>query len=114
MIEEYPLPKGWHWMKLREICEIIMGQSPQSSSYNHEKIGLPFFQGKADFKDYFPLPKVWCSSPLKVAQPNDVLISVRAPVGPVNMADQKCCIGRGLTALRGRRALDPWFLFFFF
>lgn len=104
----------WEKKRLREVCKIIMGQSPPSNTYNKEKIGLPFFQGKADFGDYFPMPQIWCSSPKKIADPNDVLISVRAPVGPVNMADQRCCIGRGLTALRGKDDIDSWFLFFYF
>lgn len=106
--------KKWEKRRLGDVCEVIMGQSPPSDSYNKEKSGLPFFQGKVDFGAYFPFPKVWCSSPLKIANANDVLISVRAPVGPVNMADQKCCIGRGLTALRSKGQLDAWFLFFYF
>ncbi|MDI6890682.1 MAG: restriction endonuclease subunit S [Thermodesulfovibrionales bacterium] len=106
--------KKWERKRLGEVCEIVMGQSPPSDSYNKEKIGLPFFQGKADFGVYFPIPQVWCSSPLRIAKRDDVLISVRAPVGPVNMANQQCCIGRGLTALRGKEAIDSWFLFFYF
>lgn len=106
--------KKWERKRLGEVCEIIMGQSPPSNSYNKQKTGLPFFQGKADFGAYFPVAKVWCSNPLKISQANDVLISVRAPVGPVNMADQKCCIGRGLTALRGKGSIDSWFIFFYF
>ena len=106
--------KKWERKKLAEVCEMVMGQSPPSDSYKKEKIGLPFFQGKADFSIYFPIPQIWCSSPMRIAEPNDILISVRAPVGPVNMADQKCCIGRGLTALRGKGQIDAWFLFFYF
>ena len=106
--------KKWERKRLGEACEIIMGQSPPSDSYNKEKVGLPFFQGKADFGDFFPIPKVWCSNPLKLSKPNDVLISVRAPVGPVNLADRECCIGRGLTAIRGKETLNSWFLFFYF
>jgi type I restriction enzyme S subunit len=89
-----------------------MGQSPPSDSYNKEKLGLPFFQGKADFGDYFPTAQIWCSAPKKIAKPNDILISVRAPVGPVNLSNQKCCIGRGLSALRPNEKLNFWFLFF--
>lgn len=77
-----------------------MGQSPPSSSYNFDKKGLPFFQGKAEFGNFFPEPIKWCTSPKKSSQPNDVLISVRAPVGPTNLADQKYCIGRRLAAIR--------------
>lgn len=86
-------------MKLSEMCEIKMGQSPESSTYNEEGNGLPFFQGNADFGKIHPSVRVWCSSPVKIALPNDILISVRAPVGALNIADTKCCIGRGLAAL---------------
>ena len=106
--------KKWEKKNLGNICEIIMGQSPPSDSYNKEKLGLPFFQGKADFGGYFPIPQISCSNPIKIAKPNDVLMSVRAPVGPVNLADQVCCIGRGLSALRPNEKLDSWFLFFYF
>ncbi|MEW6377811.1 MAG: restriction endonuclease subunit S [Thermodesulfobacteriota bacterium] len=106
--------KKWERKKLGEVCEIIMGQSPPSNSYNKERAGLPFFQGKADFGVYSPMPQVWCSNPMKISEANDILISVRAPVGPVNMADQKCCIGRGLTALRGNININSWFVFFYF
>jgi type I restriction enzyme S subunit len=77
-----------------------MGQSPPSSTYNDKGIGLPFFQGKADFGQVFPIPRYWCSKPGKIAQPGDVLMSVRAPVGPTNLADAESCIGRGLCAIR--------------
>lgn len=86
-------------MKLSEMCEIKMGQSPESSTYNEEGNGLPFFQGNADFGKIHPSVRVWCSSPVKIALPNDILISVRAPIGALNIADTKCCIGRGLAAL---------------
>ncbi|MEK6780688.1 MAG: restriction endonuclease subunit S [Bacteroidota bacterium] len=94
------LPEGWKWVKLGEVCNVIMGQSPPSTSYNFERIGLPFFQGKAEFTDLHPLVEKWCNAPNKIAEPNDILLSVRAPVGTTNIADQKCCIGRGLAAIR--------------
>jgi len=87
-------------VKLKDVCSIIMGQSPPSESYNTNKIGLPFFQGKAEFTDLHPIAEKWCSLPNKIAEPNDILLSVRAPVGTTNIADQRCCIGRGLAALR--------------
>jgi len=77
-----------------------MGQSPPSSVYNKEKIGLPFFQGKAEFTDLYPIAVKWCSAPKKIAEVNDVLLSVRAPVGATNIANQVSCIGRGLAAIR--------------
>jgi type I restriction enzyme S subunit len=85
---------------LEEVCEIIMGQSPSSDSYNSTGNGLPFFQGKSEFGEVFPTAVKWCSSPGKIAQAGDILISVRAPVGPTNLAKEKCCIGRGLAAIR--------------
>lgn len=86
--------------KLGEIAEIILGQSPESKSYNTIGEGLPFFQGKTEFTDWFPIPNKWCTEPKKIAEPFDVLLSVRAPVGPTNIAKEKCCIGRGLAAIR--------------
>lgn len=94
------LPKDWKWMKLGDACNITMGQSPPSTSYNTDGIGLPFFQGKAEFTELHPIVEKWCNTPNKVALPNDILLSVRAPVGTTNIADQKCCIGRGLAAIR--------------
>ncbi len=94
------LADGWKWVKLGEACNVLMGQSPPSTSYNTDGIGVPFFQGKAEFTDLHPVVEKWCSSPNKIAEPNDILLSVRAPVGTTNIADQKCCIGRGLAAIR--------------
>jgi len=99
-------------MKLCEVAEIVMGQSPPSASYNDIGIGLPFFQGKTDFGLIYPLPKKFCTDPKKMAMPNDVLISVRAPVGPVNLCVEKSCIGRGLAAIRPKN-IDSKFLFLY-
>lgn len=85
--------------RLDQICKLNMGQSPDSSSYNENKIGMPFFQGNADFGTLHPTIRIWCSAPTKVANPGDILISVRAPIGALNIANVKCCIGRGLAAL---------------
>ena len=85
--------------RLGDICSINMGQSPDSSTYNEERIGLPFFQGNADFGTLHPSVRIWCSTPVKIAKQNDILISVRAPIGALNIADMECCIGRGLAAL---------------
>ena len=88
-----------------------MGQSPPSSTYRSTPEGVPFFQGKADFGALHPTPQVWCVEPLKMAEPGDVLMSVRAPVGPTNVAAAACCIGRGLAALRpGSRMIRPFLL----
>ena len=85
--------------KLEQICTINMGQSPDSSSYNEISDGLPFFQGNADFGELYPHVRIWCNAPTKVAKPNDILISVRAPIGALNFSNCDCCIGRGLAAL---------------
>mgnify|MGYP000119282894 CR=1 FL=1 len=86
--------------RLDEFCLINMGQSPDSSTYNEAKNGLPFFQGNADFGELYPMVRMWCTEPTKIAQKEDILISVRAPIGALNVANCKCCIGRGLAALR--------------
>lgn len=85
--------------RLDSICTINMGQSPDSSTYNEDAKGLPFFQGNADFGEIHPNVRLWCSEPTKVAKKNDILISVRAPIGALNISNCECCIGRGLAAL---------------
>lgn len=77
-----------------------MGQSPPGDTYNSNGAGLPFFQGKSEFGKVSPVAVKWCTEPTRVANAGDILISVRAPVGPTNLADQTCCIGRGLAAIR--------------
>lgn len=94
------LPPGWQQVALGEVCDVVMGQSPPSETYNTTGYGLPFLQGKAEFSDLSPRPEKYCSSPNKVARQGSVLMSVRAPVGDVNIADQDYAIGRGLAALR--------------
>ena len=84
---------------LTEYCTLNMGQSPDSKTYNTQGKGLPFYQGNADFGETHPITRVWCSAPVKVAEEGDILISVRAPIGAMNMAVERCCIGRGLAAL---------------
>lgn len=91
--------KGWEKKKLGEIAFITMGQSPSSESYNETK-GLPFFQGNADFGKLYPKVRIYCTEPTKLAKPDDILISVRAPIGAVNISNSDCCIGRGLASVR--------------
>ncbi len=100
------LPKGWTWATIGDMCEVIMGQSPPSETYNEEGKGLPFYQGKAEFGDLYPTPVKWCLKPSKIAEAGDVLISVRAPVGPTNLCRERSCIGRGLAALRAKTGVD--------
>lgn len=79
---------------------ITMGQSPSGETYNDNQTGLPFYQGSRDFKERYPSLRVWCSAPCRIANAGDTLMSVRAPVGDLNMAFEKCCIGRGLCSIR--------------
>ena len=88
------------YLTLKDIALINMGQSPDSKTYNEEKEGIPFYQGKSDFGKINPIPRVWCSYPIKIAEKDDILISVRAPIGDTNIATEKCCIGRGLASIR--------------
>lgn len=99
---------------LSRLSVIDMGSSPDSKTYNEEGKGLPFYQGKTEFGEMIIGDAVmYCSAPVKIAQANDVLMSVRAPVGTVNLAKEECCIGRGLASIR---AIDgkseALFLFF--
>lgn len=84
---------------LKNIAVIMMGQSPSSSSYNEEGVGIPFYQGNADFGELYPTARIWCNDPKKIANKNDILISVRAPIGALNYATEQCCIGRGLASI---------------
>jgi len=97
--------------RIADVAELIMGQSPPSSTYNQDANGLPFYQGKSDFGFRHPVPRSYCSAPTKRAEAGDILISVRAPVGPTNIAQSSCCIGRGVAAIRPK-AVDGEFLFF--
>ncbi len=96
----------------QDVAEVILGQSPPSTAYNDAGRGLPFFQGKADFGLLHPIPRVWCDAGQKFATAGDVLMSVRAPVGDVNIATGDCVIGRGVAAIRAGDRTDPWFLYF--
>lgn len=88
-----------NYLALKDVCCINMGQSPDSKSYNEAKEGIPFFQGNADFGERYPITRVWCNAPTKIAEKDDILISVRAPIGALNYAKETCCIGRGLAAI---------------
>jgi type I restriction enzyme S subunit len=105
----------WHKVKLSSFCDVIMGQSPPSSTYNEEGKGLPFFQGVKDFGRIYPSKRVYCTANTrKIAEADDVLLSVRAPVGEVNIASERCIIGRGIAALRvkTRNKNDQRFLYY--
>lgn len=109
------IPEDWDISELTKegVAKLIMGQSPPSSTYNEDKEGLPFLQGKAEFGRESPSPEKWCTKPSRIAEKNDVLISVRAPVGDVNISPFQCAIGRGLAAIRADRKLLPYFLLYY-
>ncbi len=87
---------------LKTIATITMGQSPSGSSYNENENGRVFYQGRADFDTRFPRRRLFTTEPKRMAQENDVLISVRAPVGDLNIANEECCIGRGLATVHSK------------
>ncbi|WP_448864831.1 restriction endonuclease subunit S [Clostridium sp.] len=101
-----------NYVMLKDVCAINMGQSPDSNSYNDTGDGVPFFQGNADFGERYPVTRKWCSVPTKMAAPDDILISVRAPIGAMNYAREDCCIGRGLAAITpDKTKVSPAFIF---
>ncbi|EAU7890141.1 restriction endonuclease subunit S [Salmonella enterica] len=105
------IPAGWAVNTLSQIANITMGQSPAGESYNEDGIGTLFFQGSTDFGWLFPTPRQYTTSPARMAKKGDILLSVRAPVGDMNIANADCCIGRGLAALNSKSHSDG-FLFY--
>jgi type I restriction enzyme S subunit len=95
----------WNRVKLGDVADINMGQSPQSKFYNSEGEGLPFMQGVTEFGELFPTIKQWTSKTTKTANVGDILFSVRAPVGRINYSKEKMCIGRGLSAMKAKKQL---------
>ena len=105
------IPAGWEVGILSDIAYITMGQSPDGSSYNETGVGIIFYQGSTDFGIRFPTIRVYTTSPKRFAKKGDILMSVRAPVGILNIANHDCCIGRGLAALKSKVAsmVHLWF-----
>ena len=99
---------------LNEIADITMGQSPVGSSYNEEGLGEIFFQGRAEFGERFPTIRLYTTEPKRMAFANDTLISVRAPVGDLNVAHKYCCIGRGLAAIHSKTNHQSFWLYTMF
>jgi type I restriction enzyme S subunit len=93
------IPNGWRMGRLGEIADITMGQSPDGSSYNETGNGTVFYQGRAEFGWRYPMNRLYTTEPKRMAKKSDILMSVRAPVGDINIADEDCCIGRGLAAI---------------
>ena len=94
------IPEGWEVTSVDVEFDVTMGQSPPGNTYNETGEGLPFYQGRADFEFRFPKRRVYCTAPTRLAKSGDTLISVRAPVGDINMASENCAIGRGVAAVR--------------
>lgn len=111
-MKSHEVSEEWRKTSLKKIVKIIMGQSPDSSTYNQDGKGLAFLQGNADFGATNPRSSVFCSSPKKIANKNNVLISVRAPVGDLNIADKDYCIGRGVAAFEAGKEIDSVFLYY--
>ena len=96
------IPEGWKVGRLCDFAIITMGQSPSGDSYNENKEGMVFYQGRSEFGNRFPSIKLYTTDPNRIAEKNSILISVRAPVGDINIASQDCCIGRGLASIKAR------------
>ena len=94
------IPKGWRVSTIDENFNLTMGQSPPGSTYNEDSNGMPFYQGRKDFGFRYPTRRVYCTAPKRFAEKGDTLVSVRAPVGDVNMVEEECSIGRGVAAIR--------------
>ncbi|HDZ9495348.1 TPA: restriction endonuclease subunit S [Vibrio cholerae] len=105
------VPKGWKPSNVGAEFDVTMGQSPPGSTYNELGIGIPFFQGKTDFGFRYPTNRIFCSEPKRLAEKADTLISVRAPVGDINLAAENCAIGRGLAAARHKSG-SPSFTYY--
>lgn len=97
-------------MPLSELADVVMGQSPESSTYNEDGVGLPFHQGVAGFGVRYPITEKWCTAGSRFAEEGDILFSVRAPVGRINVSREKIVIGRGLSAMRAKNGCQSWLL----
>ena len=105
-----PIPQGWEVNLLGEMCDVLMGLSPKSEFYNQTGEGLPFHQGVTDFGQRFPTDRVYCTVQKRIAEVGDILFSVRAPVGRINIANKKIVIGRGLSAIRSKNSNQAFIL----
>ena len=110
-IDKENLPEGWRRGRLSEIANITMGQSPEGETYNLDGQGMIFYQGRTDFGRRFPTARVYTTSPTRYAKEGDVLLSVRAPVGDLNVASHDCCIGRGLASLRSQHNCQSYLFY---
>ena len=93
------IPEKWHVGGLKDIANVIMGQSPNGKSFNENGEGIVFYQGRTEFGSRYPSIRLYTTEPTRFAEPMSVLLSVRAPVGDINIATQRCCIGRGVASI---------------
>jgi len=105
------IPKDWEVKTVGKIFSLTMGQSPAGNTYNETGEGIEFYQGRTDFGFRFPSQRVFCNKPTRIANENDILISVRAPVGDINVALNKCCIGRGVAAIKHPKSFQSYALY---
>jgi type I restriction enzyme S subunit len=108
------LPVGWEKVELEQFAFVNMGQSPKGEFVNQNSDGIPFYQGKAEFGKSYPTPRKNCIKPTKIAVKNDILLSIRAPVGPTNLCPEESCIGRGLAAIRSYEKQSQTYLLYYF
>jgi type I restriction enzyme S subunit len=108
------MPEDWREGALSEIANITMGQSPNGTSYNEDGIGTVFYQGRAEFGSRFPTRRLFTTQPKRMAVEGDVLMSVRAPVGDLNVALEACCLGRGLAAIQSNSGCQSFTLYTMF
>ncbi|MCX6690847.1 MAG: restriction endonuclease subunit S [Methanoregula sp.] len=94
------MPRGWSVKPLSDSFDVRMGQSPPGTTYNENGEGISFFQGRTDFGFRYPTVRIFCTAPTRFAEVGDTLVSVRAPVGDINLTTEKCCIGRGVATVR--------------
>ena len=105
------IPEGWAELKLGDLCDIQMGQSPKSEFYNENGEGLPFHQGVTNFQQRFPIDKKYCTDLKRIADPYDILLSVRAPVGRINIVKNRMIIGRGLCSVKANNGNQNYFYY---
>ena len=108
------IPEGWKVGTLSDIANVTMGQSPKGTSYNENGEGIVFYQGRADFGNRYPSVRLFTTEPTRYADPFSVLLSVRAPVGDINIAVEKCCIGRGLASIYSKTGHQSFVLYTMF
>lgn len=106
------IPDGWKHLELGKVCNVLMGQSPSGDTINQLNNGMAFLQGNAEFGEKYPIEKYWTTNPTKIAKKNSLLLSVRAPVGELNIADKSYCIGRGLASIDSDNLILNYLYFF--